>query len=183
MDFKDSKSFKISYWRIVALLLFALYFISCVVHPNAWHFIDNVDLIIHEAGHFIFVFFGEFISILGGSLLQVLIPIVFAAYFFIYREFFSASLLLFWVGYNFVNVSIYAGDAIVVQLPLLGGDSSIHDWNYLLTQLNILQYTHTVASVIYGIGIFVIVTACMLGLRYALMGDENGYRKADNSVL
>lgn len=42
---------------------------------NAW-LLDNVNLVFHEAGHVIFALGGEFIGILGGSLMQVLIPVV-----------------------------------------------------------------------------------------------------------
>ena len=37
-------------------------------------FIHGIDLIFHEAGHVIFGFFGQFLAVLGGSLMQVLIP-------------------------------------------------------------------------------------------------------------
>ena len=65
---------------------------------------------------------------------------------------------------NFINVSTYAGDAIVMQLPLLGGDSSLHDWNYILTSLNILSWTPQVSSFLYGIGVICIG----VGITYSI---------------
>ena len=39
-------------------------------------FIHGIDLVFHEAGHVIFGFFGEFLAVLGGSLTQVLMPMI-----------------------------------------------------------------------------------------------------------
>lgn len=52
----------------------AIYGVVCGWSPSTYRFLDRVDLVFHEAGHVIFGPFGEFIGILGGSLMQVLIP-------------------------------------------------------------------------------------------------------------
>ena len=39
-------------------------------------FIHLIDLVFHEAGHPIFGVFGRFMGVLGGSLNQVLVPVV-----------------------------------------------------------------------------------------------------------
>jgi hypothetical protein len=169
---------KIKVGRIITVLFFGWYFFSSALNASSWHFIDNVDLIFHEAGHWIFIFFGEFIQIFGGSLNQILIPAVFCIYFLLRRDYFSSSILLMWFGYNIVNVSVYMSDAVAMQLPLLGGDSSIHDWNYLLSHLGLLPYTHNIASVVYGIGLLVIAFAIGIGLKYSMVyeeGDVKGF--------
>lgn len=159
---------KKDYWRLAGIIILGLYFLNCSLHPGDWHFIDSVDLIIHEAGHWIFMFFGEFIAALGGSLNQVLIPAIFAAYFCLRRDLYSASILLLWVGYSIVNVSVYMGDAVKMQLPLLGGDSSTHDWNYLLATTHLLGYTDFLSSVTYATGLFLIIGAVAWGIRESL---------------
>ena len=163
------KDVQINYWRLIASILFGAYFFYCTTHPTFGHFIDNVDLIIHEAGHWIFIFFGQFIQIVGGSFLQIFIPVIFSAYFLLKREYFAASLLAMWVGYNIVNVSIYMGDAIAQQIPLLGGDSVIHDWNYLLSQTHLLNYTSFLSGVTYFAGFVVIVAGVIMSLRYSIL--------------
>lgn len=142
--------------KLVTVLIVAFYFIYCLSNEN-WHIIDSVDLIIHEAGHWIFIFFGEFVQVLGGSLNQVLIPLIFSIYFLIKRDYYSASIVLIWFGYNLVNVSVYAGDAYYMRLPLLGGDGVIHDWNYILTKINLLDYYRAIAGILKSIGIFAII--------------------------
>jgi hypothetical protein len=153
--------------RYIAAFIATLYFGYYALTSTEWHFIDNANLIIHEAGHVVFMFFGDFLHILGGSLLQVVFPLVFAGYFFFRKDLFSASLVLFWVGQNLINVSVYAGDAIVMQLPLLGGDTVMHDWNTLLSMMGLLKYTPQVSEALYVAGIMVCTIAAIGAFRYA----------------
>jgi hypothetical protein len=49
-------------------------------------FMHRVDLVFHEAGHVIFVPLGCFMSVLGGSLAQVLMPLVVAGFFLLKHD-------------------------------------------------------------------------------------------------
>ncbi len=159
--------------RFIAALLISAYFIYYCVTYIDWHFLDSVNLIIHEAGHVIFSPFGLFLHILGGSLFQVLFPFVFVGYFYLRQEYFSASLVLFWVGQNLINVSVYASDALLMQLPLLGGDNVGHDWNNLLAMTGLLKHTYTIGHAIYGFGVFVIICAVCLAFMNSFTKYEN----------
>ncbi|MDE2399986.1 MAG: hypothetical protein KGL67_03190 [Patescibacteria group bacterium] len=158
--------------RFITTLVATAYFLYYCLTYTDWHFIDNVNLIIHEAGHIIFLPFGEFLHILGGSLWQVLLPLMFSFYFYQRREYFSASLVLFWVGQNLINVSVYASDSIAMQLPLLGGDSTTHDWNALLQMTGLLRYTSVIGSAIFSAGIFVIFCAICFSFYYSFSKEE-----------
>jgi len=125
--------------KLTVAAVASLYFLWCAYDPNQWHLIDGVNLVIHECGHLIFPPFGEFMTIAGGSLFQIIMPALFVGYFCYQRQFYSAAVVLFWVGESILNVSVYAGDAVVKQLPLLGGENSIHDWNYLLNAMDLLR--------------------------------------------
>ncbi len=161
-------------FRLVFVLFIFTYMIFYISSLNEWHFIDNINLIFHEAGHAIFIFFGQLIQILGGTITQVLIPIICSIYFYKKREFFPFSIILFWVGQNLLNVSVYAGDAIKMELPLLGGDSvNNHDWNWILSDLGILKYTDYVSSFFYISGIIVIIFALIIGLKYSFMKTDD----------
>src|SRR6185369_8631885 len=92
------------------------YFLWCAWDPSNWHLIDGVNLLIHEAGHIVFMPFGEFIMIAGGSLFQVIMPAAFVVYFCRRGAAYSAALVLFWVGESLLNVSVYAKDAIKMEL-------------------------------------------------------------------
>ncbi len=152
---------KTDYIKIAAVIILSVYFFWIAFKPG-WHFIDNVNLIFHEAGHFIFMFFGHFMNIAGGTLMQLIIPAICSLYFFRTKQYFSAALLLFWLGESFINISIYAADAQTMQLPLLGGDATIHDWNEMLGTLNLLNKASLVGAIIQFLGIFTVAAATVL---------------------
>ena len=143
------------------------YFLWCAIDPYQWHFIDGVNLVMHEAGHVVFSPLGEFMMIAGGSLFQVIIPAGFWAYFLYRSQQYSAALVLFWVGESILNVSVYAADAQALQIPLLGGGDSQHDWNYMLTTLNVLQSTDMIAFVIRALGTILILVAALRSIRFS----------------
>jgi hypothetical protein len=150
-----------------------LYFLWCALDPERWHLIDGVNLIIHEAGHVLFMPLGEFLSIAGGSLAQVILPALFVLYFYRTGQSYSAALTLFWVGESTLNVSVYAADAVHQDLPLLGGEGSTHDWNYLLDSLGLLGATPFIGGLIRLCGTLLILAALYLALRES--GEEEGW--------
>ncbi|HVG39672.1 MAG TPA: hypothetical protein VM870_10300 [Pyrinomonadaceae bacterium] len=161
--------------KLVVAFLASLYFLWCAFRPFEWRLLDGVNLVIHEAGHLIFLPFGEFLMIAGGSLFQVIMPSLFVGYFFRREQRFSGSLTLFWVGHSLLNVSVYAGDAVAMQLPLLGGSDSIHDWRYLLERTDLLPHTAFVGNAIRALATLVIMSATILSFAFAKTNpDEVG---------
>jgi len=114
--------------------------------------IDTIDLFIHEGGHFFFSFFGTFIYIMGGSLMQVVLPSL-SIYVFLKSS--SRSLIgtLYWLGHNMINVSVYMGDAPYRRLPLLGGDKSGHDWYQIFNRVGMMDSAEAISSVVLVVGI------------------------------
>jgi hypothetical protein len=154
--------------KLAVAVIATLYFLWCAYDPYQWHLIDGVNLVIHEAGHLVFSPFGEFMTIAGGSLFQVIMPALFVGYFLYQGNYYSAALVLFWVGESILNVSVYAGDSLALQLPLLGGEDSTHDWNYLLSTLNLLPATARIAGAIRLLGTIVIALAAYGSIRFAI---------------
>jgi hypothetical protein len=169
-------------WGVFLFLFLGIYFVHISANPEEWHFFDGVNLIFHEAGHAIFFFLGEFLQIAAGSLLQVGIPLSIVFYFFFQKKNFSSYVTLFWVGQSIVNVSVYAGDAVRMQLPLLGGVSVIHDWNYLLSSLHLLWATEYIAGFLYILGYVCYAGATYLGITHALGMKAAWLKKAQSSV-
>jgi len=60
------------------------------------------------------------------------------------------------------------GDAVKMELPLLGGDNVGHDWNNLLSITNSLNYTDKIASFIYFTGIIILIFAIVFSLKYSM---------------
>jgi len=100
-----------------------------IVNRGEFGLLDNIDLVIHEAGHFFFMLFGKFIYTLGGTLMQIILPSIIAGYFFRNNYRTGVQFGLLWLGQNFINISVYAADAQARKLPLLGGKKVYHDWH------------------------------------------------------
>jgi hypothetical protein len=101
-----------------------------------YHFIDGVNLLIHEAGHVFFGFFGDVLGTAGGTLLQLLFPIAFVIYFWRRAQRFEAGILGVWASESAMYTAEYMADAQAQALPLVGGH--IHDWNWLLSRAGLL---------------------------------------------
>lgn len=107
-------------------------------------FMHNILLPIHEAGHVLFMPFGEFLTIAGGSLFQVLLPLAIGiAFLRKNRDPFGAAVCLWWTGMSFIDLAPYIYDALQPQLILLGGhtgEDGPHDWIYLFETLGGLPH-------------------------------------------
>jgi hypothetical protein len=162
--------------KLIFAFLLTIYFVWIAYDPMQGSFLDNVDLPIHETGHLIFRLLGEFMGIAGGSLFQVIFPAVFVGYFLWQRSFYSAGVVLFWVGQSILNVWVYASDAVVMQLVLTSGftgsEGSFHDWNYLLTATGLIGSTKTVAGIIRFLGTSTILIASVLSVYFSFQKPE-----------
>ncbi|HEX4780286.1 MAG TPA: hypothetical protein VH301_06005 [Usitatibacter sp.] len=134
------------------------------------HFLHLVLLPFHEAGHYaIFRWFGQFIMILGGTLGQLLMPIVAGgALLFQRRDAYGAALCFWLLGFSVLDMAVYMYDAFDPKIMLLGGmtgaESDGHDWQNLFGDTGLLRHAR-------GIGTFfgVLGRAMMAGgLAWAL---------------
>ena len=157
--------------KLIFAILLSIYFLWIAHDPMQGSFLDNVDLPIHETGHLLFRILGEFMMIAGGSLFQVIFPAVFVGYFIWQRSFYSAAIVLLWVGQSILNVWVYASDAVVMRLVLTSGftgtEGSFHDWNYLLTATGLINSTKTVAGIIRFAGTFTIIVASLSAVYFS----------------
>jgi hypothetical protein len=82
------------------------------IRSDAGQLLDNVDLPIHETGHLIFRPLGEFMMVAGGSFFRLPFPAVFRRVFPLAGKYYSAAIVLLWVGQSILNVWVYAADAV-----------------------------------------------------------------------
>lgn len=132
-------------------------------------FMHNINLVFHEAGHILFIPFGRFMTVLGGSLFQVLVPLLVLLVFLIKEHNpFAASIGLWWLGQSLMDIAPYINDARNGQLILLGGttgqeSSGYHDWETLLTQLNWMHLDHQIADNVDRLGATFMLIAFVWG--------------------
>jgi hypothetical protein len=148
-------------------------------------FLHHVNLVFHEAGHVIFRPFGEFMTVFGGSLAQLLVPLIVAVAFLVKnRDPFGASVGVWWLGQSFKDLAPYIYDASRLVMPLLGGVTGAdvpgyHDWNNILRYFDILWADHLVAKYSNRIGTALILTFMVWG-GYTLYRE---YRNLDRDSL
>jgi len=144
---------------VFALLAFWSWFLFACDYRNGEigsSFMHNILLPIHEAGHVLFMPFGNFMNILGGSLFQLLLPIgIGIAFLWINKDNFGAAIGMWWAGVSLLDLAPYIYDARHPQLILLGGHSGEdgpHDWIYLLRVLGQLHNAQGWGSFVHMIG-------------------------------
>ncbi|HCI72005.1 MAG: hypothetical protein CL662_08340 [Bacteroidetes bacterium] len=126
--------------------------------------IDNLTLIIHEAGHTIFGIFGwRFLTVLGGTLLQILLPFLLFIVSWRSRKIVVSQASLYWLGFAWLDSAAYCADAYTQDLPLIGNlPKSSHDFLNILSDMNILNHYKTISWVMFVIGCFILITGIAL---------------------
>lgn len=157
------------------LLVWSIYFVRAGLdwEKIGSSFLHNINLPFHEFGHVFFRPFGETLTILGGSLFQILLPFGITL-LFVYRQKdpFGGSVTLWWCGQNWVDLAPYIDDAPYRSLPLTTGNESGHDWGNLLTVWNALDQAHNLALLSRRIGIFIMFLA-LLWAAWLLWRQKN----------
>ena len=137
----------------------------------------SVNLAFHEAGHLLFIFLGDFMMVLGGSLMQLIVPAtVMVAFVFKHENAFGGAVALWWLGQSAMDLAPYIYDARSGQLLLIGGfigqeRPGAHDWTNLLGRLGMLDYGHALGTFTNFTAMLVMVVAlmwaaCLLYLQY-----------------
>lgn len=131
-------------------------------------FMHLVHIPFHEAGHVLLSPFGRFVSVLGGSLFQVAIPVVCAVAMLVKTsDPFGASVCAWWAGQSFMDLAPYIADARALRLVLLGGKTGAevegHDWEYLLGTLGWLHRDTALGRGSFAVGGVVMAAALAWG--------------------
>ncbi|MCX8056710.1 MAG: hypothetical protein N3F03_03755 [Ignavibacteria bacterium] len=156
-----------NYWFGYLLFSLGLYFISI---RGTYTFIDFIDLLIHEPGHLIFGLFGNFIQFLGGTLMQILLPLSMAIIFFIKGNKYWTQIFLFWLGHNFINISVYVDDANKMKLRIIGG---VHDWNWILNKIGMIEFAEELGLIFVGLSFLTFLILIFVPYFLVNVSEEN----------
>lgn len=150
----------------LALLPYALW----LMIDYQYHFIDGANLLIHEAGHFLFNFFGNhFLMIAGGTIFQLAVPVMFAVHLYLDRDRYGSGLCIFWTGESLIYCAVYVGDALAHKLPLWGGGK--HDWSYMLEKVGLLAWCREISMFVHIVGVIVLLAGLFIALRAAVLPE------------
>ncbi len=153
-------------WRYVAgFAVCAVFGYYAFVRSTGVPLMGGINLGFHELGHFLTFWLPTVAMTMMGSIAQVLAPLAFGVYFFVYRkDHFAAVFCLAWMAASMQDASVYIADAPYEQLPLIGGH---HDWAYVLGHFGKLHLAESIAGTVKLGGLVVLVCGaalCVLGL-------------------
>lgn len=168
------------------MLVYGIYLVLAGVADNTAgeSVLHLVNLPFHEAGHVLFRPFGQFMTTLGGTLGQLLVPLVCGSVLLLQqRDPFGAMVGCWWLGENLLDIAPYINDARAGVLPLVGGNFGhsspygFHDWEYLLTATGLLGQDHLLARLVHGSGGLIMLTALVWGgWLLATLWKRRGYQ-------
>lgn len=132
------------------LALYLLFLLHAWRDNTGFLFPDYANLMIHEAGHLFFSWGGDTIMLLGGTLGELLVPLLCAAFFFFHRQTYGLASSLFWFFENFLYIGAYMADARTAALSLVNSDES--DWTILFGQWGVLIYDQKIGHFMRQLG-------------------------------
>ena len=145
-------------WNVVTTWKFVVFSIAiilffCLLLGDGDGFIlllDHANLLFHEAGHVIFGFFGSTLGLYGGTIGQLVFPVVIAVYFWREAKPVGCAVCVVWFFQNFLNIAWYMADARAQLLPLVG--SGEHDWTDILFRWGVLASDTKIAAFVNALG-------------------------------
>jgi hypothetical protein len=126
-------------WMVFYLLLIG----NALAGGQLFQWFDLIFVPIHEGGHLLFRFFGEWIMVAGGTFLQLFVPFALATYFVFRRQVPGAAFCGFFFFEQFLPIGIYMADARSQSLEYVtvgDTDFAVHDWFYLFSRAGVLEH-------------------------------------------
>ncbi len=170
---------------LIGLILWTWHFARVPMGVSAADSILHLpNLVFHEAGHVLFAPFGQFMRVLGGSLLQCALPLALAVAFLKQENPFGAVVCTWWAGENLIDVAPYIADARALQLVLLGGKTGAevqgHDWEYILATLGWMRFDRTLGLWAHRAGLLMMIGALIWGGVYLARNqrEARGWKEA-----
>ena len=135
-------------------VFYALVLLLALTDDDGFLFIDNANLVVHEAGHLLFSYLGETLAVWGGTLFELFVPAALAVAFVFRRHLAGAAFCTFFFFENFLYIATYMADARRQELPLVsvGGGDTEHDWFLIFSNLGVLNYDTTIAGITRAVG-------------------------------
>ena len=148
------------YWYTL-LFIFALYLFIDILgfqHGSNQPFVVSSLYIvlfgIHEVAHLATAFFPSIITAAAGSSAEILFTSTVFLIALRAKAYFAAIFASLWVALAFRSAGLYMADARSQSMDLVGfGETVIHDWHYVFSQLHILTADAAIGFIVQAIGI------------------------------
>ena len=154
-------------WRAALLAVFAIWglrLIAADLREGAIFesFLHGPLLLFHEGGHVLLRPLGEWMSVAGGTLMQLALPAAALVALLRRGDRFGAALALWLVGVSVLDVAPYVYDARDPQLMLLTGatgEEGGHDWIFLLDSMGLRSQARLLGLLVHRVGALVVLAA------------------------
>jgi len=134
-----------------------------------WHHLSNdryqcllgmLNLGIHELGHVLLRPAGDSLCLAGGTLFQVLFPIISVFMFLRQRDYFALTFSGVWLSTNLYGIATYMADARARVLPLVTPfrGRAEHDWYHLFSRMGVLSHDTAIAAAV-RVAAFIVIWA------------------------
>jgi hypothetical protein len=116
---------------------------NAILGGGLFKWFDLVFVPIHEGGHLLFGYFGHWIMVAGGTILQLFVPFALAVYFTFRRQSPATAFCMFFFFEQFLPIGTYMADAQCQCLEYVTvGDPELaeHDWFYLFSRAGVVEH-------------------------------------------
>lgn len=155
------------WWRALLFAYLALQVLKPLREQGEWTLFSGIIFGAHEFGHLFWIPLGEWMSVAGGSLTQLLVPIGAAALVWRGRDWFGVAVGGLFLATSLAELSWYIADARNEMLDLVSfsEEGAIHDWNYLLGSIGRLDSDQAFARFTRLLAWLVLLSSTALTLR------------------
>ena len=153
---KPARSGIVGMAAVLTYFAYALWFYNWVTP------IDQLSLLIHEAGHPVIGIFSDRLMVYGGTLFQLLFPALFCQHFLKDDNALGFAFGLGWLSTSVHAMGVYLADARAQVLPLVGNGDRIHDWNDILNRWGLLAWDLKLGGLINALSWLVLFSAFFL---------------------
>ncbi|MBF0386829.1 MAG: hypothetical protein HQL20_03120 [Candidatus Omnitrophica bacterium] len=158
--------------RAPVLVFFGYVLFRHLADPDYLSVLQGLNLGVHELGHLLFVYFGRFLSVFGGTFWELAAPLLGMWNFYRQRDFFAILACFGWLSTALFDVGRYAADARALAIPLVapfgGGEDGVgHDWQFMLGQAGLLPYDQLIGGAFRVAGV-VAMLVCLVGGAFLL---------------
>jgi hypothetical protein len=154
-------------WRAALLAFLSWQAVRPLRDTESFHLFRGITFGAHEFGHLFFSFGGEWMTIAGGSLMQLIVPIgAAAAMVGTARDWFGAAACGTWLAASLGDLAPYIADARVMQMDLVSfsPDGGEHDWNYLLSHAGMLHADLALARFVRFLSVLVLLVSVLFSM-------------------
>jgi hypothetical protein len=130
-------------------------FADSIINPLTWatFFLRAIG------GSFFGLFGGLFLGIAGAPLTEITFLVACLVYFWWKKSRTGVLVMLFWLGFSFINFAYYTADTKTHAIDIISGmskcDGGTHGWSYMIYALGLANYS-------FGTGMLLFFTGCWL---------------------